>query len=159
MKILRTIAAIILGVGLAVVVINAAETINGMVYQPDDGRTFMEFVYDLQKDEKAMKAWIETIPQSAMVMVLLGWEVGAFLGGALAALVAGYARRIHAGIVGAFVLAATALNFQMTKNMITHPDYMILLGLLLPIPASLVGGQIVHMLFPPPASTSAVPQS
>jgi hypothetical protein len=110
MKILRTIAAVILGIGLAVVVISVAEGINGYVHQPNDGRTFEKFIEDVQADKKAMKAWVESLPESAMILVLLGWEVGAFLGGALAALVAGYARRIHAGVVGVFVLAATAYN-------------------------------------------------
>ena len=76
MKIVRSILGIVLGIVLAVVVITAAETINGIVYQPNDGRTFMEWQEDLQKDMKAMKAWIDTLPQTAMVTVLLGWEFG-----------------------------------------------------------------------------------
>jgi len=150
MKTLRSILGILCGAALAVVVIIVAESINGIVYKPDDGRTFAQFQEDLQKDMKAMKAWVESLPQSAMVVVLLGWEVGAFLGGGLAALVAGHWRRLHAGVIGTLVLAATAFNFYIMKTQcdISHPDYMIILGLLLPLPASLLGGQIVDMCCP-----------
>ena len=97
-----------------------------------------------------MKEWVESLPESAMVVVLLAWEVGAFLGGGLAALIAGFWRRLHAGVIGAFILAATALNFYIMKSEydISHPDYMIVLGLLLPLPMSILGGALVERRFP-----------
>ena len=55
MKTLRSILGILCGATLAVVVIIVAESINGIVYKPDDGRTFAQFQEDLQKDMKAMK--------------------------------------------------------------------------------------------------------
>jgi hypothetical protein len=155
MKIVRSIAGIFCGIALAVFVMTVAETINGIVNQPDDGKTFAEFQETLKKDMKAMKAWVESLPAWVMVVVLLGWELGAFLGGGLAALIAGYRPRLHAACVGVFVLVGTIMNFYMMKALceISHPDYIIVLGLLLPLPSSILAGTLVDKWFPSQVAT------
>jgi len=151
MKYLRSIIGILMGVTLAIVVIVAVEGINTVVNRPDDGRKLDEFLKSIKEDKKAMKEWVESMPESAVIVVLVAWQLGAFFGGGLAALVAGHWRRLHACVIGAFVLAGTVMNFRMMQAELgfTHPDYIIILGLLLPIPCSLLAGQLVSMMFPP----------
>lgn len=153
MKILRSIAAVVVGSLVVFIVVIGAETVNTIVYRPDDGRSLQEFVDDVQKDTKAMKAWVESVPQTAMVVVLLGWQFGGFIGGGLSAWIAGRARLLHAGIIGVLLLAGTITNFyEMKKWDITHPDWMIILALLLPLPVSLLAGKLVSRLLPPSAN-------
>jgi hypothetical protein len=56
---------------------------------------------------------------------------------------------VHAAVVGVLVLAATVMIFYRLKVEydISHPDYMILIGLLLPIPCALLGGKLVSLIF------------
>jgi hypothetical protein len=103
-----------------------------------------------------MSEWIKTLPTEANVLVLLGPQLGAFLGGAVSALIAGRGRYLHAGIIGGLVLAGTIWNFYEMKNEynFTHPNWMIVLGLLLPLPVSLLAGKVVSRRSPPPPASN-----
>ena len=94
-----------------------------------------------------------------MIVVVVAWVVGAFLGGGVSAWIAGRWRMLHAGIIGAVVLAVVVVNSLNMKTQydFSHPDWMIVAGLLLPLPASLLAGKIVSMLLPPPAATASNP--
>jgi hypothetical protein len=151
MKILRSILAVVVGVVAAVVAIMALQMISFLVYRPDNGKTFWEQMKEMQENKEAAKALMAATPTGGLVVVLVSWELGAFVGGGLAALIAGRGRLVHAGIIGAFILASTILNIRNTQREydFSHPDWMIVLGLLLPIPVSLVAGKLVSLLFPP----------
>ena len=151
MKIVRSIVGVLLGAFVAVVVINAIEMVNFLIHRPTDGRTMMEQMAEMKEDPRVMKAWIDSLPASAMVALVLLWQTGAFLGGAVSALIAGRSRLLHAGIIGAFVLAGTILNIFELKSKLnySHPDWLIIVALLLPIPASLIAGKLVEVLFGP----------
>ncbi len=152
MKILRSIAAVVVGFLVSCVVIMAIETINAIVYLPPD-TTLLDHMNKLTEDKQAMKEWIDSIPEIAMVVVLLAWQLGSFFGGGVSALIAGRARLLHAGIVGALVLAGTIQNMYQLKVECGYslPDYGIILGLVLPVPVSLIGGKLVSVMFPPAA--------
>jgi hypothetical protein len=112
----------------------------------------------MAEDPQLMKAWIDEIPLSAMVVVQVAWSLGAFLGGAVSALIAGRARYLHAGIIGALILAATVINFFQMKSLLdySHPPWLMATGVLLPIPSALLAGWFVALLFPPPPPASVV---
>jgi hypothetical protein len=99
-----------------------------------------------KKDE--VRAFVSSLPMEAFVMVLVSYALGTFLGGSVAALIASRWRIFHAGFIGSLVLAATIGNFAMMKYQmhIDHPDWMILVGLLQPLPVSLIAGAIVSKL-------------
>jgi len=80
-----------------------------------------------------------------MAMLQVAWAIAAFFGGGVAALIAGRGRMLHAGIIGALVLAATVINFFQMKSLCDymHPAWLIATGVLLPIPLSLAAGKIV----------------
>jgi hypothetical protein len=156
LRVLRSIAAIVVGVIVSIIVIFGVEAVNGVINAPPGDKPLMERMQDLQDNPKAMKAWIESLPTTAMFVLILGWQVGSFLGGGASALIAGRARLLHAAPIGAFVLAGTIANLFEMKRICdyTHPDWVIITALLLPLPSSLVGGKLVSMLFPPPPATA-----
>jgi hypothetical protein len=149
MKIVRSILAIVVGAIVAAAVVSAAEAVNFFLFRPEN-MSIEEFGKVLRENPKKVADWIKTLPVEALVVVLAGWAVGAFLGGLVAALIAGRARCWHAGIIGGFVLLGAIYNFYDMKNRydLAHPDWMIVAGLLLPLPMSLLAGKLVSMLFP-----------
>jgi hypothetical protein len=165
MNIVRSVLGVVIGCIVAVVIITAIQAINFVQYKPadapglDDMKKLSEWMEALQKDPQKMSAWFQTLPVAALVVVLCSWQLGAFLGGAVSALIAGRARLLHAGIIGAVVLVSTIYNFYDMKNRydIAHPDWMIVAGLLLPLPVSLLAGKLVSMLFPPTVPPASAP--
>lgn len=152
MKFIRSIAAVVAGALVFFIVNFGIETISFLMHRPDNGKTVMEQMKDIQESPKAAKAWIDAMPASALAMLLLAWQAGAFVGGAVSALIAGRMRLLHAGIIGALALAGTILNALNMKQEydFTHPSWLIIAGLLLPLPMSLLGGKLVSPRTPPP---------
>jgi hypothetical protein len=158
MKILRSILAILFGACLAFAIIICVELGNFVVYGTDEKASMVERMHEAQirmqefkEDKEAMKAFALSLPEDAMVAVLLGWQAAAFFGGGVSALIAGRRRVLHAGIIGVLVLAGTIFNvLEMKREGISHPDWMLIAGLLSPIPLSLLAGKVVSLLLPPP---------
>lgn len=155
MKIVRSILAIIIGIVVAMVGISLMHGLSGLIYAPPPGleEEFAKSRQGVEMDRAKVLELIQSMPLGALVMVLLSWETGSFLGGAVAALIASAGRLIHAGVIGAVVLAGTIANIFMIPG---HPNWLILAGLLLPLPVSLAAGWIVTMLLPPPAAAPPV---
>lgn len=76
------------------------------------------------------------IPLGAKLSVVVAWVVGSFAGGCVTALLHG--RRAQARVVG-IIMLALVLSMLMT---IPHPLWMSVSGLVLPLPAALVGGRM-----------------
>lgn len=146
---LRSILAVIIGMVVANVAITIMHKVSEMVFTPpaDLKEEFTRFQTTGEMDKDKVREITQSMPIAAFAMVLLSWELGSFFGGAAAALIAGRARCVHAGFVGGFVLAATIAIVLMVPG---HPNWLILAGLLLPLPVSLLGGLIVSMLLPKP---------
>lgn len=163
MTIVRSVLAIVIGAVIAVVVIRAVEMANFVQYGPSAEKPIAERLEIMQKmkkeDPDAMKAWMESLPTSAMVMVVVSYGLGAFLGGALAGLIASCCRMTHAGIIGGLVLAGTIYNFINMKNKLgfSHPDWMIIAGLLAPLALALLAGSIVTQVWAPPPEPQPTP--
>jgi hypothetical protein len=146
MKILRSILAVVAGFIVSAMVTFAIQQISHRMYPLPEGTD--------TSDMEALSKLLPTMPIGALLMVLFSWEFGAFIGGAVAALIAGRARCWHAGIVGGLVLASTITVFFMLRG---HPEWMIVAGLLLPLPVSLLAGKLVSLLVPTPTSPGSNP--
>src|ERR1019366_1429126 len=96
MKIVRSILAMVVGSMVAVFAIFAIQKVSGLIYPLPAGITI--------DDTDKMNEWIATLPIGAFLMVLLSYGIGSFVGGAGAALIAAFARCVHAGIIGGLVL-------------------------------------------------------
>jgi hypothetical protein len=134
---LRSSAAIIVGVLLAFAAIGLIESVSGAMHPPPDG-------FDWQ-DQAKVKEYVESLPTESFAILLAAYFTGSLLGGFVAALIAPGGRTFHAGIIGALVLAATTANFAFLKYRmaIDHPDWVIVAGLLIPLPTSLIAGAVV----------------
>jgi hypothetical protein len=155
MKILRSILGIVVGWFVSGVVIAAVQAINFFLYKPaetgGDTAKMTAWMKAVTEDPEKLAAWVKTLPFEAFLLVLISWQLGAFVGGWLSAKIAGRARLLHAGIIGLLVLAGTIYNFYdlKTRHDITHPEWMVIAGLLLPLPVSLLAGQLVAWRNPP----------
>ena len=137
MKLLRSILAVVAGLIVSMIVTFAIQQISHRMYPLPEGTDM--------NDMEALSKLLSTMPIGAHLIVLLSWELGAFLGSGVAALIAGRAHCTHAGIIGTFVLVGTIANLFILRG---HPDWMIVLGLLLPLPVSLLAGKLVSFLVP-----------
>ena len=135
MKAIRSILSILLGVILAMGII----TLNSVVLAP----LLFSLPTDLDpNDPPALKAALEQMPTEAFGLIMLGWTVAAFAGGFCAAWLAGRAWVLHASIIGAVVLFGTLMNiFVMLPY---HPLWVNILGPILPIPVSVLGGLLAR---------------
>jgi hypothetical protein len=154
MKILRSILAILTGLVVAFVAVAGAEQAGHAVYPPPEAMKDSDAFKKLLADPPALQQMMDEMPVGALVAVLLGWQAGAFCGGAAAAFLTAVRPCLHAAIIGVAILLGSVANMMM----IPHPDWMKLAGLLLPIPASLLAGKFVSLLFPaPPAPQPQTP--
>lgn len=165
MQIVRSVLGFLIGAIVSVAIIWAAETTNLIMHRPADAPgtedlgKLMEWMKAFAEDQERLCAWIKTLPMEAFLVVLLAWEAGAFVGGWVSARIAGWAPLVHAGLIGGLVLLGTIAKFYQMKNThnISHPDWMIVIGLAMPLPMSLLAGLIVSWQIgappsPPPAS-------
>ena len=145
MKVIRSIVGVTLGIVVAMIVIQTIQFANCAIYWPANGpRELVDFPQWMKQHPNEMHAWLDSMPVTAMVAVLASWQLGAFLGGLVAAFLAGWARVQHSVIIGMLVLISTILNVYMMKRDygFLHPSWMILLGLVLPLPMSLLAGKL-----------------
>ena len=143
MWILRSIAAVVIGLIVQSGVTFLIHSISAMMYPLPEGTNPNDF--------EALGRIMPTMPTGAFAMVLLAWESGALLGGTTAALIASRAPVVHAGIIGGFVLLASAMMLVL----LPHPAWMIVAGLLLPLPLALLVGKLVALMSGPPAPLPA----
>lgn len=114
----RGIAATVAGVLLAGLTIAGVEWFGHRLYPPPAG---------LKADDlEAMAAHVAAMPIGALLFVLLAWLLGVFLGGLLAALVAGRRPRLYAGVIAAVILLGAIANFAM----VPHPAWFMALAVI-----------------------------
>jgi hypothetical protein len=117
----RLILGILAGLLVAWLSIALCEFASVFLHRPPPG-------IDL-RDPQALAAHIAAAPFHAMLIVVAGWALAAFLGGWVAARIARH-RRAAALVVAAFVVLGVVAN----NMMIPHPQWMTIAGLVLPIP-------------------------
>lgn len=107
----RSFLAAFTGIIVAVAVVWGVEALGHVVYAPPADLDF--------NDADAMRAYIQTLPPGAFAFVLGGWLLGTLVGGWIAGRVAKRRHLLFAGIVGAVILLAAAVNLWM----IPHPAW------------------------------------
>lgn len=127
---LRTVLAGVVGVVVAMLTITLCEFAAHAVYPPPPGLDMT--------DPTAVAAYAATVPVPALVLVLLGWTLGAFDGALAAALVTRSRARTVALVVGAVVVAGVVVNAML----IPHPAWLTALGVVLPLAAAYAAAQL-----------------
>lgn len=125
----RTILGILAGLVVAWITMSLSEFASVVLHRPPAGA-------DL-RDPQVLAAHIAAAPMSAMLVVLAGWTLGAFLGAWIAARTARH-RLAAALAVGALVLVGVIAN----SMLIPHPLWMTIAGVALPIPAAWMAARI-----------------
>ena len=127
----RAILGVLAGLVAMFVVIMGIEYVGHMVYPPPPGLNPM-----VTEDLSAIMA---SQPAAAKAFVVVAWVVGAFAGGWVAAKISRTYPRAAAVIVALMVVAGVV---GMILQLPGHPRWMAALGLLLPIPAALLGARL-----------------
>ena len=129
----RAILGVLAGLVAMFLVIMGIEYVGHVVYPPPPGLNPM-----VTEDLAAIMA---SQPAAAKAFVVVAWVVGAFIGGWVAAKVSRSYPRAAAVIVALMVVAGVV---GMILQLPGHPRWMAALGLLLPIPAALLGARLVR---------------
>ena len=115
LTLLRNIAAVITGLCIGGIANMLIGGLNLLFFPMPDGMTFS----DMFDEEKlpAILAWLETLPQSAFILVLVAHLSQAFIGGCIAALISSkkYAVLV-AMIVGALSLLGGVMNMMQVPS-------------------------------------------
>ena len=128
----RTILGALVGLVVAFLTIMLVEFASHHVYPPPPG---------IDPNNTAdMARLIGMLPFGALLMVVLAWLIGAFDGGFVAALIARGNRPRVAALVPALMVMAGVV--AMIVAIPAHPKWMAIAGLLLPIPAALLGAKL-----------------
>ena len=104
----RSIIAVLAGLVIAMISITVVQMLGHQLYDSPAG-------LDLN-DKAAIAAYMEKMPIGAMLMVLLAYVAGAFLGGLLAARLAPRKPILHAMIIGTLLFFAGIANFVMLPH-------------------------------------------
>lgn len=122
----------IAGIVVAWLVITLSQLLSAALYPPPPGT-------DLT-DPAALADFINTAPVTAMACVIAGYALAALSGGWVAARISRRHPRLAALIVGALVLLGVVLNY----TMIPHPTWMLVSGVLLPVPMAWLGTRLAR---------------
>src|SRR5688572_11978981 len=104
----RSIIAVLAGIVISMVTITVVQMLGHQIYESPAGLDM--------NDKAAIAAYMEKMPIEAMLMVLLAYIAGAFLGGLIAARLAPRRPILHAMIIGTLLFFAGIANFIMLPH-------------------------------------------
>lgn len=136
MRILRSIAAVVLGFVAASAVMMTVEYLNGRVLYPDLARAAEGVT-----DREAIRALFAAAPAGALLVVIAGWIAGSFAGGWVAARVAGRAGIRHGLVLGLLLTLAGIAN----NLMLPPPPWFWIAGLVVMLPAAWAGARLARV--------------
>lgn len=124
---LRQIASALVGILVAFAMVALIQRLGHAIYPPPPELA--------EADARALAAAVATLPLGSLLFVVAAWAIGSFAGAAVASLLTRGVSLLPGLAVGALVLAATA----MTLFALPHPVWMMIAGLVLPLPAAWLG--------------------
>lgn len=127
---IRQVLAVLIGIVVCGLVVGLVEMANLQLHPAPAGMDF--------HDPAQVAAHVANLPAAAFAIVLAAWTLGSLAGGATAARISRSWPRACALFVAGFMLAGVGYNIAMFP----HPPWMSVLGLLLPVPAALLGARI-----------------
>lgn len=136
----RLIAGIVLGVVAAFATVWGIDMIGHRLYPVPSDLDFRNF--------EAVGAYIQSMPPSALAIVVGAWFAGALVGGLAAALVSG--RRWTAWLIAGLVAVGGILNVLM----IPHPALLQIAAVVAPLLGGLAASQIARSRLQPPPSAA-----
>jgi hypothetical protein len=107
--VVRNILGIIIGVATGVGTVFLTDKISHMVSPPPEGLDYT--------DKEALVAYIDTLPMSVFLILIIGYGTAAFLAGLVASRIAGKSKKIVGLIAAGLIFVAGTANVIM----IPHP--------------------------------------
>jgi hypothetical protein len=126
----RNILSVVLGIVVAIVTFLIAETINATLHPTPSNLDF--------KDSVSVKAFYENQPISLWLLVLGGWIIGSLLCGLVIKAISKTDNKKLPIIAGVILTLSAVANFFS----LPHPTWFIVVGLILFIPATLLGHKL-----------------
>ena len=136
----RKVAAVVLGVIVAVVFIIAIEALGHSVYPVPEGLDIT--------DTEAMQAYVTGLPIGALLFVMGAWLVATLAGGLLACFIARETPLVYSAVVGGLVLLGTIINLMS----VPHPSWFSITSVLAIIAMIFVTGRLGASLARPSAA-------
>lgn len=136
---LRSIVALIAGAIAGSIFNMAIIMLSWVMYPPPDGANL--------SDPETMKAYIQSLPAQAFLVVLAAHAGGALVGGLIAALIARKSHLVLGAIVGGFFLIGGIMNVLS----LPCPSWFAVTDLVLYVPSGILGARLVrlHAATPP----------
>lgn len=128
----RTLLGIVLGLLAMWLTTFSVEFASHALYPPPPGLD--------PRDPQAMEVILATAPVASLALLATAWVLGAFVGGWVAGRIARHPR-IAAACVALLVIAGVVGMIVMFPG---HPKWVSTLGLLLPLPAALLGALLAQ---------------
>ena len=128
----RSILAVVAGLVTAFVVIFVIEAVGHIFYPPPPD-------IDM-RDPQVIKSLMENAPTGSLIVVLIGWALGSFIGGLVTSHVAIKNKLTHSIITGALLMISGIANMIM----LPHPVWMWIFGLLISIPFAYWGSRYLN---------------
>ena len=125
---LRRLLGVILGLVAGAIIVALIEGLGHALWPPPAGT-------DL-RDPEQLRALMGSLPIGSLIAVIVGWALGSFGGGWMAATISRDARM---ALVVSFVLLCMGV---ITMIQIPHPLWMWVLGVALPLPAAWLGARL-----------------
>lgn len=129
----RWLLGVLLGLAAMFVVIMGVEYLGHQLYPPPPG-------LDPRRTED-LAALLAQQPVAALLFVVVAWVVGAFAGGWVAARISRRWPRSAAVVVALMVMLGVVMMILQVPG---HPQWMAILGLVLPFPAALLGARLAR---------------
>jgi len=130
----KRILSVVLGLICAFVLILSLEMINSLFYAPPEGVDF--------KTPVAMRAFIDALPVTAFLLVLLGFILGTFIGSLVAVMVSKSGNLVPAMLVGVILMVANMADLYL----IQHPLWFAVLSTAVYLPMAYLGGIVGNRL-------------
>jgi hypothetical protein len=138
---IRKLAAAVIGIAVAMLVIQAVELLGHYVYPPPADIEF--------GDPDEVRAFMATLPVGSILFMGAAWAGGTFLGTLAGALFSGATPLPYAVVVGGIVLAG-AITMLLV---IPHPWWFTIAAPVAIIVAAFLGMALAPLLGPPPDGT------
>ena len=126
----KRILSIVFGLIAAVVTISLVESIGHAMFPVP--------AIDMSSPD-ALKNFMASIPTGAIAMVLVGWIVGAFIGGVIASLIDKENSFRNSIVIGVIILVLSVINLVMLPS----PIWMWIGAIILIVPFAIAGNRLV----------------
>lgn len=129
----KKILSVVAGLIVHTIFVFLLEMIGHLIFPHPEG---MENIMNLPKEE--MQVMMDSLDVGSFIIMVVGWGLGAMLGAAVASKILPSYWKTSSFVIGVIV----ALMVLLMTFAIPHPTWVVVVGLIIPIPMAYVGGKM-----------------